>query len=458
MAEARATRCSIINAHARQIFDSRGQPMIEIDLQTELGLFRAAVPCGSQTNEHEAKELRDGYEGYHGMSVEKAIRNIHDFLLPGIKGMDPTMQQAIDVKLSQDLDGSQSNVGAWTKKRMGANAVYAVSQAVCQAGAAAAGLPNWQHISNLALNRSVVLPVPIIHLFDGGRRAENGCLYQEFGIMPTGATGYSEAMKMCSETYHYVRKMVEERYGIDAVRVGEYGGFAPPFKDDNEVFEFLVEAINKANYQGKIQIAIDVAAYEFYDKETKLYDLGYKELDNDGTKKISPIALAKKYTDFCTRYPIISITDPFDRDDWINFGKLTASIGEDVQIVGDSCYQGNPIRVQKGMKENGTNGIAVRPIQVGTVWETIELVKLAKSDASGWGIIGATRAGDNANSFLADLCVGLGLGEFKAGGLSNMDSVEKLNHFIRIEEELGQDARYPGHNFRQPHVKPDLKK
>ena len=325
MTEARVTRTSIIYMHARQIFDSCGVPTIEVDLQTELGLFRASVPCGPQpqNSKYEAKELRDGYDSYGGLSVEKAIKNIHDFLVPGLKGLDPSHQQQIDIKMTQDLDGSQSDELGWTKKRLGANAIYAVSVAVCQAGAAASGIPIWQHVANLASNRKIVLPVPHVHVFDGGKKAENGCLFQEFSILPTGAVSFTEGLKLVSAVMTQVQEMVKSKYGIDALRINmETGGFAPDFKDDTEVLEFLVDAIQAAGATGKIQIGIDAAAHEFYDKETKLYDLGYKQLESDGTKKISGIAFAKKYTEFCTRYPIISIEDPFDTDDWVNHSKV----------------------------------------------------------------------------------------------------------------------------------------
>ena len=451
MTEARVTRTSIINMHARQIFDSCGVPTIEVDLQTELGLFRASVPCGRQpqTSKYEAKELRDAYEAYNGLSVEKAIKNIHDFLVPGLKGMDPSHQQTIDVKMAQDLDGSQTDEAGWTKKRLGANAIYAVSVAVCQAGAAASGIPIWQHIANLASNRTIILPVPHVHIFDGGKKAENGCLYQEFSILPTGAVSYTEGLKFIAETFSKLKEMIETKYGTDALRINmETGGFAPNFKDDTEALEFLVDAIQAANLTGKIQIGIDVAAYEFYDKETKLYDLGYKELDNDGTKKISGIALSKKYTELCTRFPIISIEDPFDKDDWVNFGKMTDSVGESIQIIGDETFQTNPIRLEKGMRDNSLNGILLKPNQVGTVWEAIEVSKTASKGQ--WGVCASTRVGETDSTFLSDMCVGLSNGQIKSSSFIKMDGMAKLNHLLRIEEELGDEARYAGSNFRQP--------
>lgn len=449
MAEARATRTTIINIHGRQVFDSRGQPTIEVDLQTELGLFRAAVPCGSTTNTYESKEIRDGYDAYQGLSVEKAIKNIHDFLVPGLKGMDPIQQQAVDLKMAQEIDGSQSDIGAWHKKRIGANAIYAVSVAVCQAGAAAAGLPIWQHVANLAGNRSVVLPVPAFHVLDGGKNAENGLLFQEFMVLPTGAVSFTEAMKMGTETYHQLRALIEKKHGADALRVGDTGGFAPPLKTEEEALELLVEAIAAADLTGKIQIAIDAAGHEWYDKATKLYDLGYKDVGNDGTKKISGTAIQKRYTEYCTKYPIISIEDPFDREDWVNNGKLTMAIGESVQIVGDEIYMTNPVRLDKGIADNGTNAILLKPNQVGTVWEAIEIFKNARNDGQ-FGVMGSTRLGETASTFISDFVVGLSLGQFKGGGIGRMSSMCKYNHFLRIEEELGEDARYAGSSFRMP--------
>jgi enolase len=466
MSEPVVTKTNVISLHARQIFDSRGIPTVEVDLQTELGLFRAAVPSGAATGAFESLELRDGGERYHGNGVSRAVRNIREAIFHGIKGMDPTRQEDIDNRMVQHLDASRNENG-WQKKKLGANAIMAVSLAVCKAGAASLGIPLWQHIANLAGNSRVVLPVPLFHALCGGKGLGNRLALKAFMLMPTGANSFSEAVMMGTETYHHLKRLVRTKYGASACQVTDEGAFAPPIRDNLEALELLADAISEAGYTGRMKIAIDMAAPDFYDAEEALYDLDFKASgggagDSAGgksgskeggaasvlsTTRISGAQLSEVYRGLCSKFPVVSICDPFDNEDWGNWVGINQLL-TDTQVVGGSLLTSNPRRIDRASKSNACNAMKLTANQAGTVWEAITAAKLAQE--AGMAVIVAQRPGETGDSFIADFCVGLATGQIQAGAPCRSDRLEKYNQLIRIEEELGADAVYVGEKFRTP--------
>ena len=322
---------AIIQIKARQILDSRGNPTIEVDVATDNGTFRASVPSGASTGIHEALELRDKNDSYNGKSVMKAVKNAQTRIATALVGKDETQQKEID-QIMLDLDGTNN------KANLGANAILGVSMAVCRAGAAAKGIALYQHIAELAEKdtSSYVMPVPGFNVINGGTHAGNGLAMQEFMILPTGAESFSDAMRMGAETYHALKSVIKSKYGLDACNVGDEGGFAPNIQDNREGLQLLKGAIEKAGYTGKIDIGMDCAASEFY-KEGN-YDLGFKTESNI----ISGEELGNIYKGFVDEFPIVSIEDPFDQDDFDSYAKMTAEVGEKVQIVGDDLLVTNP--------------------------------------------------------------------------------------------------------------------
>ncbi|OWM69647.1 hypothetical protein CDL15_Pgr025496 [Punica granatum] len=431
---------------ARQIFDSRGNPTVEADVTLDDGTFaRAAVPSGASTGIYEALELRDGGSDYLGKGVSKAVGNVNTIIGPALVGMDPTDQTAIDNFMVQKLDGTVNEWG-WCKQKLGANAILAVSLAVCKAGAAVNKIPLYKHIANLAGNKKLVLPVPAFNVINGGSHAGNKLAMQEFMILPVGASSFREAMKMGVEVYHHLKAVIKKKYGQDATNVGDEGGFAPNIQENKEGLELLKTAIAKAGYTGKVVIGMDVAASEFYADKT--YDLNFKEEKNDGSQKISGEALKDLYKSFVTEYPIVSIEDPFDQDDWEHYSKLTCEIGEKVQIVGDDLLVTNPKRVEKAIREKTCNALLLKVNQIGSVTESIEAVRMSKR--AGWGVMASHRSGETEDTFIADLSVGLATGQIKTGAPCRSERLAKYNQLLRIEEELGAEAVYAGADFRVP--------
>ncbi|CAI0408112.1 unnamed protein product [Linum tenue] len=423
---------TIVSVKARQIFDSRGNPTVETDITLSDGyLARAAVPSGASTGIYEALELRDGGSEYLGKGVSKAVNNVNSIIGPALIGKDPAEQTAIDTFMVQQLDGTVNEWG-WCKQKLGANAILAVSLAVCKAGAHAKGIPLYKHIANLAGNSKLVLPVPA---------------FNEFMILPTGASSFKEAMKMGAEVYHHLKSVIKKKYGQDATNVGDEGGFAPNIQENKEGLELLKTAIAKAGYSDKVVIGMDVAASEFYTSDKK-YDLNFKEENNNGADKISGDALKDLYKSFATEYPIVSIEDPFDQDDWEHYNKMTSEIGEKVQIVGDDLLVTNPKRVEKAIKDKACNALLLKVNQIGSVTESIEAVKMSKR--AGWGVMASHRSGETEDTFIADLSVGLSTGQIKTGAPCRSERLAKYNQLLRIEEELGSEAVYAGANFRKP--------
>ena len=432
---------------ARQIFDSRGNPTVEVDVHTSNGVkVTAAVPSGASTGIYEALELRDGGSDYLGKGVSKAVGNVNSIIGPALIGKDPTQQTAIDNFMVHELDGTQNEWG-WCKQKLGANAILAVSLAVCKAGAVVSGIPLYKHIANLAGNPKIVLPVPAFNVINGGSHAGNKLAMQEFMILPVGASSFKEAMKMGVEVYHNLKSVIKKKYGQDATNVGDEGGFAPNIQENKEGLELLKTAIEKAGYTGKVVIGMDVAASEFYSSD-KTYDLNFKEENNNGSQKISGDALKDLYKSFVAEYPIVSIEDPFDQDDWEHYAKMTTECGDSVQIVGDDLLVTNPKRVAKAIAEKSCNALLLKVNQIGSVTESIEAVKMSKR--AGWGVMASHRSGETEDTFIADLSVGLSTGQIKTGAPCRSERLAKYNQLLRIEEELGSEAVYAGANFRKP--------
>merc|ERR1711992_187178 len=425
---------------ARQIYDSRGNPTVEVDLTTEKGIFRAAVPSGASTGIYEALELRDKDKSkWHGKGVTKAVGNINNVLAPGLvaAGLDPVEQVAIDT-LMLKLDGTEN------KNNLGANAILGVSMAVCKAGAAHKGAPLYRHIADLAGIKDVVMPVPALNIINGGSHAGNKLAMQEFMILPTGATTFSEAIKMGSEVYHHLKFLIKAKYGLDATAVGDEGGFAPNFQSNAEAIKLCEDAIEKAGYTGKIKIGMDVAASEFF-KDGK-YDLDFKNKDSKPEDWITSDALCEMYKGFVKDAPVVSIEDPFDQDDWAGWTKLTAET--DIQIVGDDLTVTNPKRIQTAVEKKSCNALLLKVNQIGSVSESIAAHNLAK--ANGWGTMVSHRSGETEDCFIADLVVGLCTGQIKTGAPCRSERLAKYNQLLRIEEELGANAKFVGENFRRP--------
>jgi enolase len=425
---------------ARQIYDSRGNPTVEVELESDKGTFRAAVPSGASTGIHEALELRDGDKAnYHGKSVLKAVANVNEKIGPELikQNFEPTQQKEID-EFMLKLDGTDN------KGTMGANAILGVSLAACRAGAAAAGKPLYQHIADLAGNPNIILPVPAFNVINGGSHAGNKLAMQEFMILPTGASNFTEAMKMGSEVYHHLKNVIKAKYGLDATSVGDEGGFAPNILANEDALKLIESAIDKAGYKGKIEIGMDVAASEFY-KQGK-YDLDFKNPNSNPSDHITSDQLADKYREFVKGNPIVSIEDPFDQDDWDAWSKLTASV--DFQIVGDDLTVTNPKRIQTAIDKKACNCLLLKVNQIGTVTESIAAHNLAKSN--GWGTMVSHRSGETEDTFIADLVVGLSTGQIKTGAPCRSERLCKYNQILRIEEQLGANAKYAGKNFRHP--------
>lgn len=433
-----------------QPVDSRGNPTVEVDIETIDGIFRAAVPSGASTGIYEALELRDKDKNrYLGKGVLKAVENVNTIIAPAVIGMDATQQVKIDHLMVENLDGSKNEWG-WSKSKLGANAILAVSMAVCRAGAAHKKLPLYKYVATLAGNATekMILPVPAFNVINGGSHAGNKLPMQEFMILPIGARNFREALQMGAEVYHNLKTVIKKKYGMDATNVGDEGGFAPNILDNFEALDLLMEAIKVAGHEGKVKIGMDVAASEFFKKEDgkEIYDLDFKTPGS--TKMVNGEELGKMYMDFCAKYPMVSIEDPFDQDDWTHYTKLTSMIGKDTQIVGDDLLVTNPTRIAKALKEKACNALLLKVNQIGSVTEAIEACNLSKRND--WGVMVSHRSGETEDTFIADLVVGLATGEIKTGAPCRSERLAKYNQLLRIEEELGEHAVYAGEKFRNP--------
>ncbi|RLN72800.1 hypothetical protein BBJ28_00021324 [Nothophytophthora sp. Chile5] len=431
---------TIQSIHAREIIDSRGNPTVEVDVTLSSGaeIFRASVPSGASTGIHEAVELRDGGKRFLGKGVRQAVDNVKSVLAPKLLGADPTQQRELDA-LMIALDGTPN------KGKLGANAILGVSLAVAKAGAAAKGVPLYQHFADMIGNKELVLPVPSFNVINGGSHAGNKLAFQEFMILPTGAESFSEAMAMGCEVYHQLKSVIKKKYGQDATNVGDEGGFAPNIQSNREGVELLMTAIGRAGYDGKIGIGMDVASSEFYTAEGK-YDLDFKT--EGATDLLTGEELGQLYQDLAKEFPIVSIEDPFDQDDWPHYSAFTKSIGEKVQIVGDDLLCTNPKRIATALEKSACNALLLKVNQIGSVTESVDAVALAQTN--GWGVMTSHRSGETEDSYIADLAVGLSTGQIKTGAPCRSERLAKYNQLLRIEEALGQDAKYAGQFFRNP--------
>jgi len=428
---------------AREIIDSRGNPTVEVDVSTKDGTFTASVPSGASTGIYEAAELRDGGSRYMGKGVLNAVKNVNTVLSDAVLGMDAADQRAIDEKMIK-TDGSPN------KGNLGANAILGVSLAAAKAGAGAKGIPLWKHFAEVADNPiPETLPVPCFNVINGGEHAGNKLAFQEFFIIPTGAENFTESMVIGCEVFHNLKKVIKAKFGGDATLIGDEGGFAPPC-DVESGLDMLMEASEKAGYLDKISIGLDVASSEFKVKDKNEYDLDFKskEGEKDSSLLLTGDELIAFYKKMIDNYPIVTIEDPFDQDDWSNWSKFTADVGEKVQIVGDDLTVTNPSIITRAIKEKACNCLLLKVNQIGSISESIDAVKLSKQN--GWGVMTSHRSGETEDSYIADLAVGLCTGEIKTGAPCRGERTAKYNQLLRIEAQLGSAAKYPGMGFRTP--------
>ena len=423
--------------HGREVLDSRGNPTVEAEVTTSNGVFRAIAPSGASTGIHEALELRDNdKKRYLGKGVLKACSNIDKKISKVLVGKSEKDQAKID-NLMLKLDGTKN------KSKLGANAILAVSIAVCKAGASYYHLPLYRYIAEIAGVKKFVLPVPSFNVINGGMHAGNALPMQEFMINPIGAKSFSEALRMGSETYHYLKQIIKKKFGQDAINVGDEGGFAPDIKNPKQGLELLKAAIKMAGYTSKIKIGMDVAASEFYSKGK--YDLGFKTKKRDYKTGKEMIKLFKNYI---KKFDLITIEDPFDQDDWETYSNFTKEVGRKVEIIGDDLLVTNPDRIATAIEKKACNGLLLKVNQIGSVTESIMACQLAKE--AGWGIMVSHRSGETEDSFIADLVVGLMAGHIKTGAPCRSERLAKYNQLLRIEEELGRRGKYAGRKFKRP--------
>lgn len=430
---------TIVDIRAREIIDSRGNPTIEVDVELESGIIgRAAVPSGASTGVNEALELRDGdlkgkqgtgidKKRFGGKGVLKAVQNVHDLIAPALMGMDAIDQAGIDAKMIE-LDGTAN------KKKLGANAMLGVSLATAKAAADALEMPLFRYIGG---TNAKVLPVPMMNIMNGGAHSDAPIDIQEFMIMPEGAKSFSHALQMGAEIFHSLKKVLRAR-GLSTA-VGDEGGFAPNLESNEDALEAIAKAVKDAGYKlGKdIFIALDVAASEFYDKKTKKYVFS----KSDGSKR-SSAEMVDFLADLCARYPILSIEDGCDEDDWEGWKLLTERLGESVQLVGDDLFVTNTKFLEKGIELGVANSILVKVNQIGTLTETLDAVEMAKEH--GYTSVLSHRSGETEDTTIADIAVATNCGQIKTGSMSRSDRVAKYNQLLRIEEMLGDRAVYGG--------------
>ncbi|MDG2224839.1 MAG: phosphopyruvate hydratase [Schleiferiaceae bacterium] len=424
----------IINGiHARQILDSRGNPTLETEVYTEDGsMGRAAVPSGASTGAHEAVELRDGDLSYYmGKSVLQAVENVNDTLAEAVIGLDVTDQAEID-RIMIEADGTEN------KGNLGANAILSLSMAAAHAAAQSTRLPLYQYIGGVT---AVTMPVPMMNILNGGSHADNSIDFQEFMVMPTGAESFSHALRMGTEVFHHLKSVLSSK-GY-STNVGDEGGFAPNIQSNEEAIELVLMAIEKAGYRPgeDMGIAMDAAMTELYDAKTGLYTFSH----SDG-RTLDADALIDYWGDWVNKYPIISLEDGLDEDDWSGWSKMMNAMGDKVQLVGDDLFVTNAKRVARGIKEQCANSVLVKINQIGTLSETIDTVRLAQRN--GMTTVMSHRSGETEDSSIADLAVALNTGQIKTGSASRSDRMAKYNQLLRIEEMLGDSAVYPGKNLK----------
>lgn len=439
----------ILALKARQVFDSRGSPTVEAEVETADGVFAAIVPSGSSAGAVEAAELRDGDKArFSGKGVLKAVEAIVGEIADAIVGMDPTDQEGIDQAMV-DLDGAEEMPSR--KARLGANAVLAVSMAVCRAGAGKKAMPLYKHVNALAGHPTIMLPVPCFTLISGGAHGGNPLAMQEFSIMPTGAETFSEAMQIGVEVYQFLKRVIRKTFGREATAVCDEGGFAPNIKDNEEALKLLTEAIKATGYEDHCQIVLDAAAGDFYDKASGKYDLAYKRkggMAAPGAVLKSTDELIRMFKLYAANYGVASIEDPFHEGDWASYTRMTNELGEVIQIMGDGLLVSNYEKLEAAIEQNACNGMLLKMNQIGTVSEAITSAVLARN--AGMGVMISHRAGDTEDSFIADFAAGIGCGQIKAGAPCRSERMAKYNQLLRIEEDLAEEVAYAGDYFRDP--------
>ena len=423
----------ILTINARQILDSRGNPTVEVDVYTENGAMgRAAVPSGASTGTHEAVELRDNDKSqFLGKSVNNAVHNINTILREELKGMYIFDQNGIDKKMLE-IDGTNN------KSKIGANAILGVSLAVAKAAAEEARQPLFRYVGGVNAN---LLPIPMMNILNGGAHADNGIDFQEFMVMPVGATSFSDGLRMGTEVFHHL-KAVLKKQGL-STNVGDEGGFAPNIKSNEEALKAVIQAIEAAGYRPgeDMYIAMDAAASEFYDANEKMYV--FKKSTGD---KLTSSQMVDFWADWCKRYPILSIEDGFAEDDWDGWKQVTDKLGKTVQLVGDDLFVTNETRLAQGIDKGVANSILVKVNQIGSLTETINAVQLAQN--SSYTSVMSHRSGETEDTTIADLAVALRCGQIKTGSASRSDRIAKYNQLLRIEEQLGDNAQYLGKDFK----------
>ena len=423
----------IKNIHARQILDSRGNPTIEVDVLTTNGeIGRAAVPSGASTGKHEAVELRDNdKKKFGGKGVLKAVDNVNKLIAKELIGISVFEQNLIDLAMIE-LDKTEN------KAKLGANAILAVSMAVARAAALESGQPLYRYLGGVNAN---TLPIPLMNILNGGSHADNSIDFQEFMIVPTGADTFGESLQMGVEIFHNLKKVLQKK-GY-STNVGDEGGFAPNIKSNEEAIETVLKAIEESGYKPgvDVHIAMDAATSEFYDEKKKLYHFH----KSDG-KKMTNDEMVEYWKTWCEKYPIVSIEDGMQEDDWDGWKKLTTALGDKVQLVGDDLFVTNVERLAKGINSGVANSILVKVNQIGTLTETIESVNLALRNS--YTSIMSHRSGETEDTTIADLAVALNCGQIKTGSASRTDRMAKYNQLLRIEEELGPVAYFPGRDFK----------
>ncbi|MEJ6625718.1 MAG: phosphopyruvate hydratase [Flavobacteriaceae bacterium] len=421
----------IINVHARQILDSRGNPTVEVDVITENGILgRAAVPSGASTGEHEAVELRDGGSDFMGKGVLKAIKNVNEDLAELIVGVSVFEQNEID-QMMIDLDGTPN------KSKLGANAILGVSLAVAKAAANELGMPLYRYVGGVSAN---TLPVPMMNIINGGSHSDAPIAFQEFMVMPVTAPTFSKAMQMGTEIFHHLKKVLHDRNLSTAV--GDEGGFAPTLDGTEDALDTIIKAVGNAGYKAgeEVMIALDCAAAEFY--KDGVYD--YTLFEGETGVKRSSEEQVQYLADLSAKYPIISIEDGMDENDWAGWKSLTDKVGDKVQLVGDDLFVTNVERLSRGIKESIANSILIKVNQIGSLTETIAAVNMAQN--AGYTAVMSHRSGETEDNTIEDLAVALNTGQIKTGSASRSDRMAKYNQLLRIEEELGDTAYFPQRN------------
>lgn len=424
---------SIAHINARQILDSRGNPTVEVDVVTQNGILgRAAVPSGASTGEHEAVELRDGDQGrYLGKGVTKAIQNINNVLASELNGMYVVDQSSIDRRM-MEIDGTPNKAG------LGANAILGVSMAVARAAADTVGMPLYRYVGGVNAN---LLPLPMMNILNGGSHADNSIDFQEFMIMPAGAETFSESLRMGVEVFHHLKKVLKD--AGHSTNVGDEGGFAPNLGSNDEAVEVILKAIENAGYRPgeDIFLAMDAASSEFYLKDEGVYHMHKSSGD-----KLSSSDMVSLWKEWAAKYPFVSIEDGLDENDWDGWKQLTAEIGDKVQLVGDDLFVTNVEKLAQGIENDTANSILVKVNQIGSLTETINAVNMAHSNK--YTSVMSHRSGETEDTTIADLAVALNCGQIKTGSASRSDRIAKYNQLIRIEEMLGNDARFIGKGMK----------